>query len=330
MKIWMMSLILTMTTSIALARGGVTDLGNGGAGVLVNGRPVVLDLYEMGLEEGAIDQSIKPDADMIAAVLGLDLLNSSEKGLLAIKLTEVSRLNARVGTLLAMGLSRYIWQVVQADLNVIPEKTPLDVETVQLANRLGSVVRIQKGLWDKMSSSNKVALLIHEVVYAYAPLRIAGESLYRQDSIPVRELVGLLFSPDLRKQTRLAQDLMEGMFSYLNARAAFTTGDLLVTITYYATKGLPTTNNLTDFCSKVRERTTTKLPFTGSLNIRGNVEVIALSDYKTLAGVQKRLIFWEAEYLDKNLNFNFTSENAAACEAWLEAAIMARYRKMYN
>lgn len=330
MKHLMMSLLLTMTTSAALARGGVTDLGNGGAGVIVDGRPVVLDLYEMGLVEGTIDKTVKAESSIVEAASQLSILTSPEQILLATKLTEISQLNARVAKLLVMGIGRYAWQVVPADLNVIPEKTPLNVETVQLASRLGAVIRIQKGLWDQMSASNKVALVVHEVIYAYAPLRLAGESLYRQDSLPVRELVGLLFSPDLRKQTRLAQDLMEGMFSFLNARAAYTAGELLVTITYYQSKGLPTASKLSDFCTKVRERTATVSEFKGALNVRGNVEVISLSDYKTVAGIQKRLIFWEAEYLDKDLNYNFNSETAATCEAWLEAAIMSRYWKMYN
>lgn len=330
MKTWMMSLVLAMIASTTLARGGVTDLGNGGAGVIVDGRPVVLDLYEMGLIEGAIDTTVKAENSIVDAVSSLSLLTSSEQILLATKLTEISRLNARVAKFLVMGIGRYMWKFVPADLSVIPEKTPLDVKTVQLANRLGAVIRLQKGLWDRMSSSNKVALIVHEVIYAYAPLRIAGESLYRQDSLPVRELVGLLFSPDLPKRTRLARDLMEGLFSFLNARAAYVTGELLVTITYYQGKGIPTTNKLSDFCSNVRERTATDSLFKGVLNVRGNVEVVSLSDYKTAAGSQKRLIFWEAEYIDKDLNYNFTSETAATCEAWLEAAIMNRYWKMYN
>ncbi|MNL34515.1 hypothetical protein D3C87_1564910 [compost metagenome] len=146
----------------------------------------------------------------------------------------------------------------------------------------------------------------------------------------MRELVGLLFSPDLPKQTRLAQDLMEAMFSFLNARAAYVTGELLVTITYYQTKGFPTANKLSDFCSKLRDRAKSESSIKGTLNVRGNVEVVSLSDYKTVSGVQKRLIFWEAEYIDKDLSYNFTSETAATCEAWLEAAIMTRYWKMQN
>ncbi|WP_413291221.1 hypothetical protein [Bdellovibrio sp. HCB337] len=190
----------------------VRDIGNGGAGVLVNGEPVLFDLYEIGVEKPEIDEVVVPLPLYVERASRMDILTEREARLLAIKLTEIREVSPKFADYLVLALNQYIWRLVDQPLKPIEEETPveIDAEVVQLANRLGTIIRIQSGYWGKMSEANKVALVLHEVIYGLAPATYManGSGLQVQDGPKVRQIVGYIFLPELKKRG------VDGFFSY--------------------------------------------------------------------------------------------------------------------
>lgn len=187
-------LVLGLLVSVT-ASSSVRDIGNGGAGVMVDGKPILLDLYEMGLTTGFYEGQIDALDQYMIAAQAVTALTVYEQVILAQKLTEIHYVSPRLALFLASALREYFWPVIDGNLNVIAETSPLNVETIQLANRLGSVVRLQKSYWELLDSPNRVALVLHEVAYAYAPVvtETTQGLVSKQDSVPVRELIGVLF-----------------------------------------------------------------------------------------------------------------------------------------
>lgn len=228
-------LVLGLLVSVT-ASSSVRDIGNGGAGVMVDGKPVLLDLYEMGFTTGFIERQIDVHDEYMKAAQTVTALTIDEQILLAKKLTEIHQVSPRLAVFLAGALREYFWPVIAGNLNVIPEVSPLNVETIQLANRLGSVVRLQKSYWELLDSPNRVALVLHEVAYAYAPVepQTAQGAISKQDSVPVRELIGVLFlhSTDatLNLKERVVRDQWGPLtgFSMMDGDLVTTFGDLKV------------------------------------------------------------------------------------------------------
>jgi hypothetical protein len=305
-------LVLGLLISVS-ANSAVRDIGNGGAGVMINGKPILLDLYEMGFTVGFIEKQLAPldfymDAAQVVTALSVD-----EQVILAQKLTEIHNVSPRLALFLAGALSEYIWTVIDVNLNVIPEVSPLNIETVQLANRLGSVVRFQKSYWDLMDSANHVALVLHEVAYAYAPVvlvsgrfqpdfgvvhsdgGVAAENatglISKQDSIPVRELIGVLFSANNDTTQNAKRRVIRDQWGPL---VGFSTmeGDLVTTLQDLKINGQELKRNLPTLCEELLFGENTYSDVV-EVSFDRVVEKMLVQSYQTASGRQKSLnAYW--------------------------------------
>lgn len=180
------------TTTVRESSDGTVN-GGGGKGVLCNknGKTTVelLDLYEartlFGLE-------IAPFAETgIAAQHKLaDLLSSQQWGT-GIDLDDQSRDWMRSYFVEFFKKTKFI----ESDKKLKPTHDSLDAlletgcESVQIATFYDeTILLIDKGLWDKMDSTNQAALLAHEFLYLYE------RRLGNTNSVRTRKYVGQLFS----------------------------------------------------------------------------------------------------------------------------------------
>jgi hypothetical protein len=172
-------------------------VGNGGEGVLVDGHVFLRDLSDNDLSQNLL---IGPKRDKrVLASLGRSSLAgiSVDLDLLARKLTDVNFMSPQLGNYLAAAASYYQWVLVKEKLAPIQDEgTPYSHEGyLPLANRYLSTVRIQRQLWEKMSARQRVALVVHELVFSLArPECDPYDSNCFQPSAPVREMVSLFFT----------------------------------------------------------------------------------------------------------------------------------------
>jgi hypothetical protein len=299
---------------------------------MVDGKPVLLDLYEMGLTNGFIETQIQPIDSYVVAAQVVNALTVEEQLLLAQKLTEIHLISPRAALFLSRGLQEFAWQILDVDLNVIDEQSPLKIETVQLANRLGSIIRLQKSYWDKMSPTNRVALVLHEVVYAYAPVVLIPRDfdadfdqgfIYEQDSVPVREFIGILFL-ELTERTRYLKEVtiiqMWGSaknFSFLN-------GDRVETMSNVRVKGGWILNiTKPSLCEELLLGNVT-YPKTVELTFKRTSEKMIVESYNTASGRQKNLDAYFVNTWESNkITLNLYRQDVFTCTEQVKDAISA-------
>lgn len=199
-----MKFILAIFLISSLAHAGIRDVGNGGRGVLIDDKPYLLDLYEAGVLAPEIDFNLKSFDPYTAALNDFTILNTAEKEILVKKLTEIRLYSPIIADQLVAGLHMYVWKVLDQKLVEIPEQSPIisPYKQVQLANRLDFAIRLNKFYWDRLDSVNKVALVLHEIFYAYAPTIVVAPGVEEQQSFSARSLVGYVFSPDMKLRGR--------------------------------------------------------------------------------------------------------------------------------
>ena len=145
-------------------------VGNGGVGVEHEGQLVVIDLFQSG-------QPIKPwfgaetDASLASAKLArfaaqLEIPHE----LLLRKLTDIERRHPQMGRALIQIINAYQWK--KASLRFLPNdfswngEVPRKVTSFQIASREYNTIRVRTLYWKRMSSEQRVALVIHEAVAA--------------------------------------------------------------------------------------------------------------------------------------------------------------------
>lgn len=185
---------------------GIRDVGSGGAGILKDGKLYLLDLFEIGLEEPAIDFTIKEDQDVLVRAAAMPHFGSEEQKLFAKKITEIRRVAPRFANVLLLAMSKYQWYLVDTPLALIKEETPLDLskfEMVQIANRLENRIRIYRPYWEILTPLNRVALVIHELVYSiHRPVMVSREkAAFSVDAVRVRSIVAWALSSELTKSS---------------------------------------------------------------------------------------------------------------------------------
>lgn len=195
---------------LALGLGNVyaSDKGNGGDGLLINGKIYVLDLVEAGVEDAPyFDLSIPLDPVIKSAVRELKLAGTPSD-LLIRKLSEIKRAFAPMGVAMAQTLGLFDWRLVNSALmDIRDENSVLSRKNLmQLAIRRGNIIFIDRSLWAKLGEKQKVALLIHELVYAMmetkeacqGPCNDLNDFYSTQSSEQARKIVGFMFSPSLK------------------------------------------------------------------------------------------------------------------------------------
>jgi hypothetical protein len=160
-------------TAALNAHAGTRDAG-GGTGINLNGHLTVLDLVEAGVETNPYLPGIEPDQNIVRVLR--ENLRAPEEFRdeiilpLAAKLTDIDREIHPAGMYMAAATSLYEFKLTSLKLNNIDDTdSAIGEQKVQIAERKGSQIWINRDSWGSLDTANKVALMVHEIVYAYQP-----------------------------------------------------------------------------------------------------------------------------------------------------------------
>jgi hypothetical protein len=180
--------------------------GNGGYVVnRTQGRYVVLDLLEAGLEDRPMtrytDLPEKFQQRVNWITMDMNELTTEDRAALAQALWATGQANAHA---LLATIETYSWRWVSENLGDIGDvQTFLAIprsDIFQAAIRKDFAILIQKEIWRSLDSKNRVALLLHEILYALirpelvAHVEPQSQGIYKQDGGVVRQVVGDLFA----------------------------------------------------------------------------------------------------------------------------------------
>jgi hypothetical protein len=219
----MIAAALVMSTLAGSAQARESGPGNGGDGILVNGKIYSLDLVEAGVgvaENPYFDPQVPSVSDPEYALFfervqkTIGHLQDAPVELLSRKLYEISRVDRLFSRIILKTLEAYLWVMVSEPLRDIQdEDTNLELSSdrwFQLAIRRDVSILLQQDLWQRLDPAHRVALILHEVLYANLPVesrveRVELESgkikeieYYVQVSRKARVVVGYLFTPQFR------------------------------------------------------------------------------------------------------------------------------------
>lgn len=207
----LVSLVLSSLTFGTAFAGN--EKGNGGDGLWLDGKLYSLDLVEAGVEMNPYFDSTVPMNQMILDRLTKKLDSKIYPvNLLAAKLSEISSVHSKLGIIILKSIEMYQWRLVNSTLMDVQDEDSIlaypKADLVQLATRNLTTVSIDRSLWAKLDDANKVALVIHEMMYALDmpvhelnPYKY-GEYLnyWSQSSPSARQLTGYFFTQDLTTQ----------------------------------------------------------------------------------------------------------------------------------
>ncbi|MGZ3693999.1 MAG: hypothetical protein ACXWQO_07350 [Bdellovibrionota bacterium] len=165
--------VALMLTATLTAQAGTRDAG-GGTGININGRLTVLDLVEAGVENDPYLPNITPDANIVRILSenlrAPDELRDEIIMPLAAKLTDIDQVVHPAGFYMAAATSLYEFKLTSLKLNNIDDTdSAIGEPKTQIAERKGSQIWINRESWNALDTANKVALMVHEIVYAYQP-----------------------------------------------------------------------------------------------------------------------------------------------------------------
>lgn len=164
--------ILFMIPAIAFCTGH--DQGSGGDGFRIGNKLYSLDLVEAGVQSQAYFDLLLPVDPFLLERLQIKFANTDIPTLpLAQKLTEVYQMDPLLAYTLANAMEMHQWRFVDSALIDINDEQDSDLQLpkenlVQLASRKESRVSIDRSLWNELDEINKVALILHEALYAIA------------------------------------------------------------------------------------------------------------------------------------------------------------------
>lgn len=314
---------------------GIRDVGNGGAGVLLNNTPYLLDLYEAGMTTPAFNKNLKPSPQYSDRAQKMDFLTADEKLLLSLKLTELEKISPLTANSLALGLEMFLWRLTDQSLVEIPERSPIDLTpltVVQLANRFGSTIRLSQKYWNQMDSGNRVALILHELFYAYAELVALDDGTYEQQSAPVRAVVGYVFSPELTSRgpagfesfastpRRASKIVSSKEIEYMGPVFEASSKEFFGYINLFEIGGA----DRWVFCANLGAALSSskKGKTAGIVRFPTRIATVQFADYVSPTGLQKRLMLAEdpSDYrMIVTGRFSFDKSNENTCKQWIEA-----------
>lgn len=205
-----LQIAILLTNSLTVAFAG--QEGHGGDGLIINGKPYLLDLVEAGVEDKPLyNANIKINPLIMQSLTRSLPQFDSATNKLAKKLSEIHAVSPRIAWALTYSFDFYDFRLVNPSLVNIPdEDSSIDYnpkDLVQLAIRKGPSILINRESWAKLDSHHQAALLLHEMVYALAnieqvdvfvgydsigkPIFVSGQG---QLSAPARSLVGFFYS----------------------------------------------------------------------------------------------------------------------------------------
>lgn len=176
----------------------------GGDGVIIKGKPYLLDFVEANIHEKIYFKNPKNYSQTVAQTISADLgIDIETARLISSKLGELHDKNVVLEFLIKWRMFRLDWNIVPRNLIPVHDEDVVfefnDHELVQLAVRQDSAVYINQDQWELLDLANRAGLIIHEVMYS---LRDSFNN-NNHYSPPARRLTSLFF--DKRLET-MAQE----------------------------------------------------------------------------------------------------------------------------
>src|SRR5262249_48885316 len=146
--------------------------GNGGNVVKTANGLRVLDLVEAGIPDGTPITFENPDPLLMKAVGDVFGGNPNVSGSdINVLVSYLSSMPIGQKFALTAGLMAYSWKWVNDTFVDVPDvDSPIDFpagDIIQTAIREGFGISIRQDIWNQLDSRNRVALILHEVIYAY-------------------------------------------------------------------------------------------------------------------------------------------------------------------
>ncbi|MCH2534345.1 MAG: hypothetical protein MK008_07895 [Bdellovibrionales bacterium] len=212
-------LILLVIYLVSLTSYASREVGNGGDGIIINGKPYLYDLVEAGVYlDPNFNETITTLPEIKRRVNNIFThAKELDKELVAKKFTEIYYVDKIFFAALMRVMEMYSWRWVDFSLFDIPDDGDTVVNFdrnnfVQLAARYNRSITIDLKLWLNMTPSNRVALLFHEAIYALiAPTKIA-EYIFKQDANLARQVTGFLFTGELALGKSALSSMLQNYF----------------------------------------------------------------------------------------------------------------------
>ncbi|MCO4755803.1 MAG: hypothetical protein KC478_15080 [Bacteriovoracaceae bacterium] len=180
--------------------------GNGGDGVVIDGKVYLFDLYENYNHLYPVLEDIEADPEILNGLkshminLKRQLNQSQSEGLVdygfdevltefAKKITAIKEKDNFFGHSLFQTAKSFSWSIVPFELIDVKDDDGTDInnapDLVQVAVRYSKSIKLDNGLISKMDLSNLVATLMHEIIYSlivpvpydkstYTPVRVTN------------------------------------------------------------------------------------------------------------------------------------------------------------
>ena len=222
------ALLIALVAPVMAMAVGNSDRG-GGTGIMLDGKLTLLDLVEADVHKNPYLPVLAPDPGILATLR--ESLKAPEEMKneillpLATKLTDIDQGAHPVGHYMAAAFSFYEFRLVPYKLAHVDDvDSAVGEEKIQLAERKSLVFYVNEPNWKLLDLDNKVALMIHEIVYAFQPLPHSDSDQtvngILATSAKARYLTGYFFKSDWRKSwaKRLESEFAYGdgtMFNYL-------------------------------------------------------------------------------------------------------------------
>jgi len=188
--------LLTVMVSLFALNAHAGREGHGGDALIRNGKLYLLDLVEAGVEEAPyFNDAIKPGEYFLETVQKTFKSQPVQfQNRLAQKLTEISKISDLMASAITEAIKLYSFRFVATDLIDVPdEDSSLSYDSnalVQIAIRREMIIMIARARWNLLPVDQQVALITHEIVYAFAT---PEGSDHQQLSAPARELNGAFY-----------------------------------------------------------------------------------------------------------------------------------------
>lgn len=206
-------------TPLLPTEASTTFVGNAGDGFLINGRAYLADLVLGGENMYLSPWTGSHPSRPFRVEPSLSEFLGVPPSLLEAKLRDADDIYNGLGHLIGDAIRMHQWSFTDLTLGSTCDRSPpiVDMDSshirnIQIANRYQGEIRLQKGLWQKMDDSHRVALLIHEGVYSLLNAFSSPRSCVSAEPANlVRKIVRLIYEPPSSKEKELTQEMLNSL-----------------------------------------------------------------------------------------------------------------------
>lgn len=203
-------LVLFLWSGLAHAQGFI---GNNGEGILENGNLYLRDLWEQDIHLNPYFGTARDDhfGERLKNFKDLNL-TPAQSDLLLRKLTDIEAKVPCAGGLLIEGLFAFTWVFEKNPLALVADDEAVRYIPIEkrraIANRFSSTIKIHRDTWNSLNDENKIALVIHELIFAAQIPKCADPNctIKKQSVADTRNIVAILFKDIVLRQNQI-QDI---------------------------------------------------------------------------------------------------------------------------